>query len=351
MIKVLIVEDSPVVQSLLEHILRSDAEIKVIGTVSNGLDAVVFAKKYQPNVITMDIELPGMNGFEATRRILEEAPVPIIIVSSHYQKENLAMTFQALEAGAVAVEEAPPGIGHREFAEKSKRLIQTIKSIARVKVRTKMLSLPLKTSLPQIRPKNIGKRIKCIAIGASTGGPLVLKEIFSQLPADFPAPILVVQHITTGFLKGLVDWLNQTTVMPIHIAYHGEYALPGHVYFAPDNFHLGIQSNGRLVLSKEAPEKNIRPAVSFLFRSVSKALGSSAVGILLTGMGEDGAQGLKTMRERQAITIAQNKESCVIFGMPGEAIRIGAAAYVLSPEAIALTLKELVTGSSEQGFN
>ncbi|GAB6179507.1 chemotaxis-specific protein-glutamate methyltransferase CheB [Desulfotomaculum defluvii] len=346
MIKVLIVEDSPVVQCLLEHILKSDDEIKVIGTVSSGSDAVNFVKQYRPDVITVDIEMPGMDGFATTRKILEVVRVPIVIVSSHYQQDNLAMTFQALEAGAVAVEEVPPGIGHSEFAEKSKRLIQTIKSISRVKVRAKKLPLPQRTLKQEIKPENNGKRIKCIAIGASTGGPQVLKQIFSQLPGTFQVPILVVQHISTGFIKGFVDWLSQTTALPIHIASHGEYALPGHVYFAPDDFHLGIEANRRLFLSKDPPEKSTRPAVSFLFRSVSKAFGSSAVGVLLTGMGEDGAKGLKAMREREAITIAQSKESCVIFGMPGAAIKLGAAAYVLSPEEIVVTLNEIVTGLS-----
>jgi two-component system, chemotaxis family, protein-glutamate methylesterase/glutaminase len=184
--------------------------------------------------------------------------------------------------------------------------------------------------------------IRLVAIGASTGGPPVLQKILSGLPKNFPVPILIVQHISHGFVEGFVEWLQMTTTFPLHIASHGEYPLPGHGYIAPDDFHMGIESGPKIVLSNDGLENGLRPSVAYLFRSVAHVIGSGSVGILLTGMGRDGADELKLMKENGAVTIAQDKESSVVHGMPGEAIKIGGASYIFSPENITTALTSLM---------
>ena len=171
----------------------------------------------------------------------------------------------------------------------------------------------------------------------------MLQTILSGLPQKFPVPILVVQHIAKGFLEGMVAWLGQTTPLQIHIAANGDRPLPGHVYFAPDNFHMEIRGN-RIVLNKDKPEYGIRPSVSHLFRSAATVFGENPIGVLLTGMGKDGAEELKMMKEKGAITIVQDEESSVVYGMPGEALKLDAAIYVLPPHKMAPALKSLTNG-------
>jgi two-component system, chemotaxis family, protein-glutamate methylesterase/glutaminase len=347
MVKVLIVEDSPVQQALLGHILSTDPEMRVIGTANNGIEAVDFVTRQRPDVITMDLNMPQMNGLDATRRIMETTPVPIVIVSANWDPQEVATTFRAMEAGALAGVEKPRGLGHKDFEVTAQQLVQTIKLMSEVKVvrrwprrqleqPAQLLALPL----PEIEQPTTA--IKMVAIGASTGGPPVLQTLLSCLPKQFSVPVLIVQHIAAGFLPGLVEWLSQVTHFPIRIPAHGDLLLPGRAYLAPDGFHLGVERGPRAVLSQAPPENNLRPAVSHLFRSVSETLGNQAVGVLLTGMGKDGAAELKMLRDKGAITIAQDKESSAVHGMPGEAIQLGAATHVLSPERIVEALVKLV---------
>jgi len=348
MIKVLIAENSPVLQVILNHIFSSEPEIHVIGIVNNGAEALQFIERKKPDIITIDIHLPKMNGFEATRRIMEKYPVPVIILTSSYELQDANITFLALEAGAVAVVEKPEGIGFPGFDDMAKRLIQTIKLMSEVKVvkrRAKLLRVEAAATSPELKFKQIPTAVKCVAIGASTGGPPALQTILTGLSKDFPVPVLIVQHIAAGFLQGLVEWLGQASALPVRIASKGELLLPGHVYFAPDGLHMGVESSGRVVLCKEQPENSLRPSVSYLFRSVAKAFGPHAVGVLLTGMGSDGARELKLMKEKGAVTIVQDQESSVVYGMPAEAIKLGAAVYVLSPGRIPEALDRLVRGS------
>jgi two-component system chemotaxis response regulator CheB len=184
--------------------------------------------------------------------------------------------------------------------------------------------------------------IQIVAIGSSTGGPAVLQTVLSHLQKNFSAPLVIAQHIAPGFLDGLAKWLGQTTGLVIHIATAGQRLLPGHAYLAPDGFHMGVERDGTIFLSKDAPEHAMRPAVSYLFRSVANSFGKHAIGVLLTGMGRDGAQELKLLRDSGATTIAQDEETSVVFGMPGEAVKLGGATHVLPPEKIAETLNSLV---------
>lgn len=347
MIKVLVVEDSLVARELLVHILDSDPGIEVIGTAGDGLAALEFLAHSQPDVVTMDIHMPRLDGFEATRRIMETRPVPIVMVSASVNSSELALTFQALEAGAVDAVAKPHGPGHPDHNAVAARLVQTVKAMSEVKVikRWARMRPEAKAEVPKaeapIAPKPAVAEVKIVAIGASTGGPPVLETILSDLPKAFPVPILITQHIAAGFSQGMADWLAQTTGFPICMGTSGAWLQPGHAYLAPDNHHMGVDKGGHIVLCADAPENGLRPAVSYLFRSVAAAFGAGAVGVLLTGMGRDGAAELGVMRAGGAVTIAQDKESSVVHGMPGEAINLGAAIYVLPPKRIAALLTSL----------
>lgn len=337
MIKVLIVDDSPTIQQLMNYILSSDNAIKVIGIVNNGESAIKFIEKNKPDIITMDVSMTGMNGFEATRSIMETNPIPIIVITGLFDSKDIDRTLQAIDAGAVSVIEKPTGITDKNFHEIAQNIIDMVKLMSEVKViKRKPAYKNTKINLStDIKEENRLSDIKIVAIGVSTGGPPVLQTIFSKLPSNIKIPILVVQHITPGFLTGLIDWLSQVTEYPIHIASQGEMALPGHIYFAPDGFHMEVRSSGQILLTTAEKENGLRPAVSCLFRSVSNYYGKKSMAILLTGMGSDGAQELKQLKDKGAITVAQNKETSIVYGMPGEAVKLNAATYVLSPEKIA----------------
>jgi len=343
MIKVLIVDDSKVVQEFLAHLLSSDPDIQVVGIANSGYDAIKLVKAKKPDIITMDIHMPGMDGYEATRTIMETVPTPIVIVSGSSNKKEVTNTFRLLEAGALAFIIRPPGFEHPQFAASCKELIQTVKLMSEVKV----VRLFPRRRKEQIKPirfvqlfENDLKRIQVIAIGASTGGPIALQIILSRLPQDLPVPVLIVQHIAKGFVNGFIEWLSKTSGIKLRIAEDGEPISPGIGYIAPDNFHMGISPGNKIILNDQPPENGLKPSVSFLFRSVAQTFGPNACGVLLTGMGKDGAVELKAMKDKGAFTLVQNKESCVVFGMPGEALSIGAADQALSPEKIAEILSK-----------
>lgn len=347
MINVLIVEDSIVVRELLKHIFNSDPEINVIGTACNGREAVDFVQRTKPDVITMDIIMPVMNGFEATRAIMETCPVPIVIVSASWDPQEVEKTFQAIEAGAVAALEKPRGMGDPRYEEGAKEIIETIKLMSEVKVIKRMARDKKKpviaSTVPAISSINPGSTdIKIVTIGASTGGPQTLHTILSLLRPDFPVPITIVQHIAAGFVTGFIDWLNRSLEIPVQLATKGEKLLKGRIYMAPDGFHFGVDEDGRVKLSDTEKENFVCPSVSYMFRSILGVYGKSAIGVLLTGMGKDGAEELKLMKDSGAITIAQDKESSVVHGMPGEAIKIGGAVHILPPVKIAEMLNKLV---------
>jgi len=344
MIKVLIVDDSKVVQEFMTHILSSDPEIRIIGVAGSGEEAVELVAEKKPDVISMDIHMAGMDGYETTRIIMETVPTPIVIVSGSLSVNEVSNSFKLIEAGALAMILRPPGMEDPGFTEARRKLIQHLKLMSEIKVVKRFpnqMALRIRpmhavqTSLPEI------KDIQLIAIGASTGGPIVLQTILSQLPRNLSVPVVVVQHIAKGFLEGFRDWLASSSNLPIHIAKDGEMLEPGNIYIAADDFHMGLCSGPRIKLIKSPPENGLCPSVDFLFRSVAAVFGSSAIGVLLSGMGKDGAKGLKTMKEKGCFTIAQDEASCVVFGMPGEAVKIGAVVQVLSPIKIAETLSVL----------
>jgi two-component system chemotaxis response regulator CheB len=349
MIRVLIVEDSPTVRELLFEVLRSDPEIEVVGTAETGEEALEAVARAEPDIVTMDIHMPRMNGFDATRRIMETHPTPIVIVSGAADATDTAKAFRAIESGALAVLRTPSSVGHPEHQQSTTELIRTVKLMSEVKVvrrwpRGRLEATLAAVTLPtEFRFQSTPTQIRAVAIGASTGGPPVLQMILAGLPRNFPVPVLIVQHIAAGFTQGLVEWLAQSSSLPVQVPAHGQSLLPGQVYVAPDGLHMTVGADGRVQLRSDEPENGLRPSIACLFRSAAKVYGQSAVGVLLTGMGKDGAQELKLMKEQGAVTIAQDRETSVVHGMPGEAIRLGGATYVLPPEKIRFALTSLAS--------
>jgi two-component system chemotaxis response regulator CheB len=346
MVNVLIVDDSPVARQLLEFILSRDPEIRVIGMAKDGEEAIRAVRDKKPDLVTMDINMPKVNGFDATRTIMETTPVPIIIVTASENIHEVATSFQALEAGAVTLMPRPPGVNHPKYETMAKSLVDAVKTYAEIKVirrvpQKRAGSVPntyLKAKM-KIEPIKGGARI--VAIGASAGGPVVIQTLLSGLKKGFPLPLVIVQHMTQGFSEGFAEWLEGTTGFPIHIATNGEYLLPGHAYISADGYQMGVENDNRITLTDAPPENGMRPSVSFLFRSVHQVYGNRAIAVLLTGMGRDGADELKSLKDNGALTIVQDEQSSVVHGMPGEAIKLGAAMYVLSPEKIVDVLNEI----------
>jgi len=341
MIRVLVAEDSAVTREYLALLLGQVPPLEVVGTARDGQEAVEMAERLRPDVIVMDVHMPRMNGYEATRGIMERVPTPIVMVTASLSKDEMAISFEALKAGALTVVEKPGGPGHPDEAETVRAFLQTVRLMAEVKVvrRWPRRDPPAPSSPPRV---GAARKIRVIAIGASTGGPQAIAAILGALPADLRAPILLVQHITPGFVSGLAEWLGQGTRLRVKLVEPAELARPGAVYLAPDGLQMGLMPDGRIRLAKEVADDGFCPSASYLFRSVAEAFGGSAVGVVLTGMGRDGAAGLRRLREAGGVTMAQDEESSAVFGMPGQAIRQGAAEYVLPPPHIAAMIRDLV---------
>lgn len=341
-IRVFIVDDSPVACELIAHILKEDPNLEVVGFAENGEKALKWLEKNSCDVVTMDIQMPFINGFEVTRRIMETKPIPIVIITSTYTQGNTDMAFKAIEVGALAILEKPHGFGHEAYIRQSADIINTIKVVAGIKLIKKRpyLFIPPEKETPPIKVENIQAEVQAIAIGASLGGPPAIVEILSQLPSNLPVPVFIVQHIAIGFTEGFVKWLQEHSHLPIKLGSDGEKALPGHVYVAPDSHHMEVKKDNTIVLIK-SPINGPQPSVGRLFNSMALTYGASGVGVILTGMGRDGARELLVMKQHGAYTIAQDEASCIMFGMPREAIAIGAARNVLPLSKIPEALIEL----------
>lgn len=345
-IRVLVVEDSPVARELLVSIIQNAPDLQVVGTARNGAEAVRLAKRLKPDLITMDAHMPEMDGFEATRVIMSETPRPIVMISASLDKNERNLTFDALKSGALSVLAKPtmydPPHLH-DYLVNQLKLMAEVKVVRRWGQTPRQVAAPLPAALPPASVRRNGSSdINLVAVASSTGGPGVLAQILSQLPADFPAPIMVVQHITPGFGLGLAAWLNQQTALEVRLARHADEPQAGQVLIAPDDYHLLLNSMGLVSLNKEPPLHGIRPSADTMFKSIARVYGATAIGVILTGMGGDGAEGLKMIREMGGHTIAQDKHSCVVFGMPAVAIELGAAEQVLPAGRIAATLQMMV---------
>ncbi|RMH67828.1 MAG: chemotaxis-specific protein-glutamate methyltransferase CheB [Bacteroidetes bacterium] len=357
MIRVLIVDDSMVLREYLRGLFE-EAGMEVVGVARHGQEAVEQVPVLRPDVVTMDISMPVMDGVEATRRIMRTHPVPIVVVSAQHDREQVRKAFLAVDEGALAVVQKPYGAGHPEHEASVRRLIEKVRLMAGVKVvrrfaRPEPLAPPPATAIATERatgpvpeasraPKRIAgagqagrvEAVRVVAIGASTGGPQAIQTILRGLPAVLPVPVLVTQHITPGFTEGFAGWLQNTTGFPVRLARNGEVLRAGQVYLAPDDTHLGVGPGDTVVLSQAPPLYGVRPAVAFLFRTVAEQYGAAAIGVILTGMGQDGAAELKLIKDRGGLTVGQDEATCVVYGMPAAAQRLGALVQVLPLDEI-----------------
>jgi two-component system chemotaxis response regulator CheB len=356
-IRVLIVEDTLVGQHLLKGLLSEDARFEIAGVVNNGLQAIEFVEKNKPDVVSMDIYMPILDGVEATRRIMEKYPVPIVIVSSFYNPSEVKMSFKILEAGALTILPRPFGPGHPKFTETARNYRNTLKTISEIQVKALRTRRVVPESeknaeMPGASPQaSVGKKAgeissyfshaEVIAIGASAGGPQAVRSLLNSLPAELNIPVMVVQHIDKNFAEGYCEWLGTMTGFPVVMASHGTSMQPGHIYLPPGDHHLGLSRRGVISLSKNPPEKGLRPAVSYLFRNVFHTYGKDCIGVILSGMGTDGAEELRMLHSAGAVTFAQDSLSSLVHGMPGEAIRLNAATMILSPEEIGLEIQKI----------
>lgn len=341
-INVLIVDDSPTARDVLKQIIEVDAALNIAGMVSNGKEALKWLEKNTADVITMDILMPEMDGFETTKQILAKYPIPILIVSGVSDINEVKYSFKAMDAGALCILPKPMGPSSNQYADSANNLKKMIKIFAEVKLITRKTTTQTVPSQVAVSRRANIKAIDAIAFGTSLGGPQAIKQIFKQLPADFPLPIFVVQHISPGFVHGLVDWLNVDSPLKVNLAQNNQTAKPGNIYIAPDFYHMEVKKGGIISLVNTPPEDGLKPSVGHLFQSMATAYGSNAIGVILTGMGHDGALGLRAMKEAGAFTIAQSEESCIVFGMPKQAIHLQAVSEVIPLKDIATTILSLV---------
>lgn len=361
-IRVLIVDDSLTVRKRLSGVLANETAFEVVAEARDGSEAIALCQQHRPDVVTMDMMMPVMTGLGATEYIMAHCPTPILVVSSSFNRGEVFKTYDALAAGAVDVIEKPTGSEPEGVWEalflSALRIVSRVRVITHIRARLDPYSLAEAGAISaantpgprEMIPAVTGNAPKLIVIGVSTGGPGALGSLLRALPREFKVPVLIVLHIGASFAAPFADWLSAQCARPVAYAKDGELIerLSGVVRLAPVNHHL-IVERGRVRLSNAPERHSCRPSVDVLFESVAQAMGEEAVGCLLTGMGRDGAAGLLAMRRRGAITIAQDEASCVVFGMPREAIALNAALKVLPLEQIAPALVKLAMAQGGHG--
>ena len=339
-IRVLLVDDSPLSVEIIRRMLATASEIQVVGTASNGVQALELIPQVLPDVICTDLHMPKMDGVGLTREAMARHPLPILVLSVSVQAEQANNIFQMLEAGALDIMAKPRGGMEADFGVTTHDLITKIRILSGVKVIAKRRATtnalakqtpPALAGLAAFSPRIIG-------IGASTGGPQALERVLGHLPADFPLPLVCVQHIAEGFMQGLVDWLATHCRIRVRTAEEGATPRSGTAYLPPDDRHLEIDDAGTFRCSNALPSGGHRPSVDLALSSLARHYGNCAVGVLLTGMGQDGAQGMLDIARAGGLTIAQDEDSSVVFGMPRRAVELGAVRHVLPLEQIAPAL-------------
>jgi two-component system chemotaxis response regulator CheB len=337
-IRVLIVEDSAVVRELLRRIISADPRLEVVGMASSAEEALPLIRKLAPDVISLDIRLPGMNGFEATRLIMSERPTPIVVVSAAgAESEEMNLTMEALKAGAVSVVEKPPAATHEDYGNIAGHLCTQLAIMSQVRlVRQRTIAQP---SPHPARATHAGG-YRVLGVAASTGGPNAMLQLLKGLGRDFPLPVVAVQHMTPNFVEGFGAWLASTTPFAVEIVNDRRSLLPGRLYLAPPGKHLMADAYWAWT-EERGPVCNHRPSAHVLFTSMARNIRDAAIGVLLTGMGDDGAEGLLEMRRAGAYTIAEHESTAVVYGMPAAAIRLGAVCEALPLPSIAPRILEL----------
>jgi two-component system chemotaxis response regulator CheB len=334
-IRVLVVEDSITVRKHIIEVLSADPALEVVGEAPDGKTAIELCERLRPNVVTMDMMLPIMTGVAATEYIMAFCPTPILIVSASTNRGELFRTYDALAAGAVDVLEK--SLGSEPDQDWERRLIAAVRMVARIRVithpraRLGRMGAGAATTSASTVPISISNEPRVVAIGASTGGPGALLTILSSLPRDFPLPLLLVLHISESFASAMAEWLDAQIAIDVRYAKDGERLPPvgrGCVVMAPPDRHLEV-AGGRLRVVDAPQRHSCRPSVDILFESLAREMGPQTIGCLLTGMGKDGALGLLALKTSGGLTLAQDEETCVVFGMSAEAIKLGGATHVL----------------------
>ena len=343
MIRVLIAEDSVTDRELLVELLNSDPDFRVVGQAENGVRAVELALELRPDLITMDIHMPLLDGLEATKEIMVKTPTPILVVSSALRERGVELSLHAIRAGALMAVEKPGPPGLPDFAERRAQFLSQAKAMAGVKVVRRWATSPPAPEVDRGDPAGSHGPVRLIAIAGSTGGPAALHRVLGDLPGDFPLPLVVVQHIAAGFVAGLAEWLRSSCSLRVKVAEDDEPLAPRTVYLASDDRHLGV-SNRTIRMSTAGPINGFRPSATHLFETAALAYGSSLAAVVLTGMGNDGVAGLRAVKQAGGRVIAQNEATSVIYGMPREAVAAGVVDLELAITEIGPRLTAMAAG-------
>lgn len=338
-IRVLIVDDSPTVRAVLRRILDACRDIAVVAEAANGHQALAAVARAKPDVVLMDVEMPEMNGVEATHAIMGTQPTPILVITSRSSRREVRAAFQCFSGGALELLAKPE---HPEAWEAMGHVLpDKIRVLAGAVVRPGEAA---GARAPATLPRG-GGPLRCIAVGASTGGPGALRSFLTAFSRPLPAPVLIVQHLAAGFESGLVEWLGQVTGLDVALAAHREALRPGTVRVAPGDHHMRVAGGGWLELDgRTPPVHGHRPSADELFVSCAEAMPTHTAGILLTGMGRDGATGLARLRQRGGFTLVQDEATCAVFGMPRAALELGAAVQALPPAGLAAAVERFARG-------
>ncbi len=343
--RVLIADDSPTARAMMRGILEGEADIEVIAEATNGAEAVELTKQLEPDIVLMDVHMPVLDGLDATKEIMARAPTPILIVSAATQRD-VDLSLSATQAGAVLALPKPDSPTSPRFAEQRAELVAMVRAMSQVKVVRRWVDE--RRTRPRVRRPDSRGRIQVIAIAASTGGPAALRTLLLGLPSRIGVPIVVVQHIARDFTAGFAHWLGDGLPLTVQLARNDEPLQPGVVYVAPDDVHTGVDRDQVLRLSHAGPINGFRPSATHLFASVADSFGSDAIGVVLTGMGTDGAGGLLELKRAGGYVIGQDETSSIVFGMAQEAWRNGAVDEMLPLDRIAGRIVELVREGADK---
>lgn len=358
-LRILVVDDSTLVRRVLRSLLESDPTLRVVGEAANGREALALVASLRPDVIIMDVRMPVMDGIETTEQLMAYHPTPILALTASLSHYDVNITFKMLGAGALDVMEKPALDDPGAVDHARRELIRRIKLLARVRVVTHLRGrrrnsehehsartlkekpanqVESRAALPARWESIASPTHPLVVIGASTGGPQVVRQILSQCRPPFPAAILVVQHIAAGFCAGLVEWLQMSCTLPIHLAAEGDRLVEGEVSVAPDSLDLLVRAGGRIHLTDRQLQLQ-RPAIDVAMQSAAEIFGERTIGILLTGMGRDGAIGMQAIKSVGGVTIAQDEASCAIYGMPKAAVTLGVVDAILTPDEISRAMR------------
>ena len=349
-VRLMVVDDSAFMRKIIGDAVSEISGVEIVGIARNGADALEAIPRLKPDIITLDIEMPKMNGLEALKIIKNDYKNIQVIMLSSYSKAGSEVTMEALELGALDFIEKPQNSGLMNLGElKTQVEIKLAVAIDLVEGTDSLRRKTPPNSNSPLKPDFEGERVKAIVLGASTGGPKVLFDIIKGLPKDLNIPVFIVQHMPKGFTKSFAQRLNSECALAVVEAKHEMNISPGVVYVAPGDYHMTIEKN-RIILDERAKIHGVRPAVDFLFETAARRYGSELLGVILTGMGKDGAAGMVSIKEAGGYNLAQDKESCVVFGMPGYAVSLGVVDEILSPKKIIENIASIVRGRNGTGI-